>query len=43
MNPADGNKIISVIKDINEGMSIDMLLFDGTVHCKLSEVEVGRN
>ena len=43
VNPADGNKIISVIEDINEGMSIDMLLFDGTVHCKLSEVEVGRN
>lgn len=43
VNLSDGNKIISRIKDVNEGVNVDISLFDGTVRCRLSEVEIRGN
>lgn len=38
-----GNKIISRTEDIKEGEDVTISLFDGTVRCKLTEVNTGRN
>lgn len=38
-----GNAIISRTKDIKEGDDVTISLFDGAVHCKLTEVKTGRN
>ncbi len=37
------NKIVSCTRDIKEGDDVTIALFDGVVHCKLTEVKTGRN